>query len=167
MSIQKVNVEQKLAQIKAMGGDKNIVDTVQEQFQLSVFYNEVNLNPQKYSYEDRQKVNKCIFETKNKSIEKANNEIIKLHESSNKDLQKVLDELEKLGVSKENIKNIEQYDIDDIIDLLNKINNLLKDKFLNKSQRQEINKLIGQFFESDCQCNKQPTKKNVPFAMGM
>ncbi len=124
MSIQKVNVEQKLAQIKAMGGDKNIVDTVQEQFQLSVFYNEVNLNPQKYSYEDRKMVDKCMSETKTLTVIKLLEKMgITLNECNI--AQKEL--LRKLETLIEKPQTIEQSEnIDKIIKLLIAINDNLE-----------------------------------------
>ncbi len=65
MSTPRINVETKLAAIKAMGGNPNKIDSAEEQFQLSVFYNEVNyLNPKKYSAEDRKKVNECLYYTR-------------------------------------------------------------------------------------------------------
>ncbi len=59
MSIDKVNVEQKLAQIKAMGGKKDKIDTPQEQFQFALFEQEVLLNPNKYTEKDRKAVSDC------------------------------------------------------------------------------------------------------------
>ena len=120
MSIEKVNVDQKLAQIKAMGGDKNKIDSAQEQFKLSVFYNEVNLNPQKYSYEDRQKVNKSMAETKLQLIEKMFKEMIKSQTETSEFYNEIINLLDKLLDNKHKITQGEIND--EILDKLNTFN---------------------------------------------
>ena len=156
MSIEKVNVDHKLAQIKAMGGDKNKIDSAQEQYQLSVFYNEVNLNPQKYSYEDKQKVKKCMDYTNSEVAETKMRNIIKeMKKNLDVPTQRVLDELEKLGVTKENIYNIIQSNNDETIEKLDEIIKLVKKrgKVLDKSEMQFLNNAIHNSLNKPCGCN--------------
>lgn len=155
----KINVMQRLAEIKAMKGDKNKIDTAEEQYQFSILEQEVLLNPQKYSYEDRQKIVNCkkeisvfLAEKKGKNMQKS---VVNSFKPVSKKHEKILNRLEELGVSNELLNKLKKDPDDETIHKLEEIIELIDKKMqtLDENQKQLFNREFHKAINERCGCS--------------
>ena len=91
MSIEKINVGEEIARIKAKGGKIGEIDTVEEKIMFSLFALDVELHPEKYNVTEKDK--KEIQNLKTDILLQENLEAAKNNTNTQ---EKILDTLDKL-----------------------------------------------------------------------